>query len=273
MILWPLVIFVLLTVSWLCAGRVLALVFDRVIPFPMRSLAVSSLTYHGSEFLVGGERLTITQVDNENAALQLLTDLQNRVVLSMGRDAFVLGPRTKPVNPNGPLIVDFVPDSGDHVLLTAHESLLGWPNPFEIRWLGGSVPRWKKYVYYRLVWTKPSGARLAMRWRYERDYYLRTGWTDPLMKYDFHTGLQSVAILPESNGLEGAIVRYIARTKGWNRSQYWIERRSVSKDGQSEVFAVIRLCDRCLAEPGAGGSVELYVDRAKEQVTKELGYQ
>jgi hypothetical protein len=43
----------------------------------------------------------------------------------MGRDAFVLGPRTNPVNPNGPLIVDFVADSADQVLLTTQESLLG----------------------------------------------------------------------------------------------------------------------------------------------------
>jgi hypothetical protein len=273
MIIWLVLIFVLLAASWLWAGRGLTLAFDRVIPFPTRSLAVSPWSFRGSGFLVGGERLTITKLDNENAALQLATDLQNRAVLSMGRDAFVLGPRTNPVNPNGPLIVDFSADSGDQVRLTAHQSLLGWPNPFEISWLGGSVPRWKKYVYYQLVWTKPSGARLAMRWRYERDYYVRTGWTEPLMKYDFQTGLQSVDFLPESKGPEGAIVRYIARTKGWNRSQYWIERRSVSKDGQSEIFAVIRLCDRCLAEPGGNGSVEVYVDRAKEEVTKELGYQ
>jgi hypothetical protein len=67
------------------------------------------------------------------------------------------------------------------------------------------------------------------------------------MMYNWQTGLMSVEILPESKGTEGAIVRYIARTKGWNRGQYWIERRGASKDGHSEVFAVIRLCDRCLA--------------------------
>ena len=273
MIIWAVIIFVLLTVSWVWAGRVLTLVFDRVIPFPTTSLAVSRLTYHGSEFLVGGEKLTITKLDNENADLHLATDLQNRAVLSLGRDAFVLGPRTNAVNPNGPLTVDVVADAGDRVLLTTHESLLGWPNPFEISWLGGSSPRWKKYVYYRLVWTKPTGARLAMRWRYERDYYPRTGWTDPLVKYDFKTGLQAWEILPESKGPEGAIVRYIARTKGWNRSQYWMERRGVGKDGQSEIFAVIRLCEQCLAEPGGNGSIELHVDRVKEEVTKELGYQ
>ena len=93
------------------------------------------------------------------------------------------------------------------------------------------------------------------------------------MMYNWRTGLIAMEILPESKGPEGAIVRYIARTKGWNRSQYWIERRGPSKDGQSEVFTVIRLCDCCLAEPMAGANVEVYVNRATGEVTKELGYQ
>ena len=50
-------------------------------------------------------------------------------------------------------------------------------------------------------------------------------------------------------------------------------RRGASKDGHSEIFAVIRLCDRRLAEPRTGGSLEVYVNRAKEEVTKELGCQ
>src|SRR6516225_3353097 len=106
MIIWPVVIFVLLTVSWFRAGRMLTVGLDRVISFPKRSLAASPLGYQGGGFLVGGEKLTITKLDNENADLQFTTDLQNHVVLSRGRDAFVLGPRTHPINPNGPLIVD-----------------------------------------------------------------------------------------------------------------------------------------------------------------------
>lgn len=273
MIVLPVVVFVVLMIAWLWAGRTLTLAVDWMVPFPVRSLAASPLSYRGIDFHLGGERLTVIMLNHEHADLQVATDRQNRVVLSMGRDAFVLGPRTNPVDPKDPLNVDFAADSGDQVRLTAHESLLSWPNPFEVNWLGGSVARWKKYVYYWLVWTKPTGARLEMRWRYQRDYYQRTGWTEPLMMYNWHTGLMSAEILPESKGPEGAIVRYIARTKGWNRSQYWIERRGASKDGQSEVFAVIRLCDRCLAEPMAGASVEVYVNRATEEVTKELGYQ
>jgi hypothetical protein len=269
MIVWPLVAIVVLMVAWLWAGRPLSLFVDRLMPFPVRSLPVSPLSYHGSGWLVGEQDLTFALLNNLMSNLELTTDSANQVILSCGRDAFVLGPRTTPVNLNGPVRIDFVPGSGDQLRLAAHESLLGWPNPFEISWLGGSVARWKKYVYYQLVWNKPSGARLEMRWRYERNYYQRTGWTEPLMMWNSQTGLVSVDIALESKGPEGAVVRYIARTKGWNRSQYWIERRGPSEDGLAEVFSVIRLCDACRAEPGPGGSVKLYVDRARAEVTRE----
>ena len=59
------------------------------------------------------------------------------------------------------------------------ESLLPWPTPFEFKWLGGSSPWWRQYVYYRLNWKKPSGARLEMQWRFERQYYSGKGWTEP----------------------------------------------------------------------------------------------
>lgn len=57
-------------------------------------------------------------------------------------------------------------------------------------------PRWKRYVYYTLIWKKRSGATLTMRWRYEQDYYTHDprGWTEPLMMWNGQTGLLSVDI-------------------------------------------------------------------------------
>jgi hypothetical protein len=112
-----------------------------------------------------------------------------------------------------------------------------------------------------------------MLWRYERQYYSASGWTVPAMMWNSQTGLLSVEIQPESKGPEGAIVRYIGRTKGWNRSEYVIERRGPSADGHSDVFGVVHLCDRCDATPGGGKSVELQVDRLTHEVTQELGGQ
>jgi hypothetical protein len=93
------------------------------------------------------------------------------------------------------------------------------------------------------------------------------------MMWNSQTGLLSVDIHPESAGHEGAVVQYIGRTKGWNRSEYRIESRGPSIDGQNEVFAVIYLDDERSSRPGAGRSVELYLDRISQQVTRELGGQ
>jgi hypothetical protein len=83
---------------------------------------------------------------------------------------------------------------GDDVRVKASGSLLNRPTPFEISWLGGRLPWWKRYVYNRLVWKKPSGASLEMRWRYEQRWYAKTGWGEPLMMWNSQTGLLCVKI-------------------------------------------------------------------------------
>jgi hypothetical protein len=35
---------------------------------------------------------------------------------------------------------------------------------------------WIRHLYYRLFWTKASGARLAMVWRCEQGYDGTNGW-------------------------------------------------------------------------------------------------
>lgn len=270
MIGWAVGVFFLLMLAWLAAGRQITLLIDRMIPFRAASLAVNPLSYDGGGFVIGGQQLTFGLTNNQRAGLKLRTDASNRVFLCSGRDGFVLGPRINPIDPHGRPEIQFAADHGDQLSLTARQSLFGWPTPFEISFMTSHTPWWKKYVYYRLVWKKPSGARLEMRWLYQRDYYRRGGWTDPLMKWDFHTGLQAVEIRPESAGAEGAVVRYIAGTKHWNRSEYTIERRGPTQDGLSEVFAVIHLCEACGAVAG-GKPIELYVDRGREVVTREFG--
>jgi hypothetical protein len=87
-----------------------------------------------------------------------------------------------------------------------------------------------------------------------------------MMMWNSHTGLLSVQILPQPPALEGVIVSYVARNKGWDRSQYTIEPRGTNQ------FAVIHMSDTATA-PGAGKSFELFLDPAKEKVTRELGFQ
>jgi len=62
-------------------------------------------------------------------------------------------------------------------------------------------PWWKRYVYYRLVWSKRSGAKLEMLWRYEQDFYIPGAWTDPVMMWNGQTGLLRVTIHPAMSDL------------------------------------------------------------------------
>jgi hypothetical protein len=273
MTVWLVLSLAALAAAWLLAGRDLTLLIDRVTTVRKVSLPVNRLAYDGGGFVVGAQFLTFGLTNNLRADLQLTFDTSNRVILSDGPNAFILGPRTGPADPSGRPDFGFVPEPADSVDLICSESLLSWRAPFQFNIFGGESPRWKRYAYYHLVWEKPSGAELKMLWRYERQYYSASGWTMPAMMWNSQTGLLSVNIQPESRGPDGAIVRYIARTKGWNHSEYWIERRGPSADGHIDVFAVVHLCDRCAATPGGGKSVELHVDRLTHEVTQELGGQ
>jgi hypothetical protein len=91
--------------------------------------------------------------------------------------------------------------------------------------------------------------------------------------WNSQTGLLSVKIHSESAGMDGAVVQYISRTKGWHRRDYRIEARGGSSDGRNAIFAVIHVDDERCTAPGAGKSVELYLDPVTRQITKELGGQ
>ena len=58
----------------------------------------------------------------------------------------------------------------------------------------GQSPSWKRHIHYRLLWKKPSGAKLEMLWRYEQYFYPELGWGSGFMTREGSTGLISVDI-------------------------------------------------------------------------------
>jgi hypothetical protein len=68
------------------------------------------------------------------------------------------------------------------------------------------------------------------------------------------------------------IADYIQRSRGWNPSEYRIESRP-SENRTSDIVAVIHLNDEASPHPGAGSSIQLYLDRVSHQVQKELAGQ
>jgi hypothetical protein len=155
-------------------------------------------------------------------------------------------------------------EAGDAISMTTGHSRLFWPKLFEINWLGGSVSRWRRNAYDRLVWTKSSGQRLEMVWRHEEWFYQRSGWCDV---WD----LRLIVIRLDWEPIEGIVAGYLRKEKGWPRGFYWIE------DGGSEndihIVAAIHRDDERADAPGAGKSLVLHVDPSSRQVVKEIGGQ
>jgi hypothetical protein len=192
-LIWILISVVALAIVWLATGRQLALLLDGLVTGPAASLPVEPLAYDGGGFVIGGRSMTFAETNNLRGDLTLSIDASSRVVLSAAHKAFVMGPQTE-ASPSGRPDFKFTPEPGDEVSFTVKKSLLGWPTPFEFKILGGSSPWWRQYVYYRLAWKKSSGAQLEMLWRYEREYYSATGWTEPLMMWNSQTGLLRINI-------------------------------------------------------------------------------
>lgn len=273
-LIWSIIAAVCLIITWLVEGRRIALLSDRFITFRLKSVSVSPLEYDGGYLRIGAVALDLIGADNQPFNLSFLTDSQNRLVLSTGGQSFTLGPRLTAPDPAGRPGIKFASEQGDELSLELRRSAFSRPTPpFQINVFGGSTPWWRRYLYYRLQWKKPSGAKLEMLWRYEQQYYFRRGWNEGYMMYDFFTGLLRVKIFPETIAQESVVVEYISRTKGWKRPDYRIEGQGVSADGLSDVLAVIHLRDLYSLSPGAGLSVVLHVDRASHQVTKEFGGQ
>jgi len=187
-----------LAIAWLIVGRQLALLLDRVIAVRVASMPVKSLRCDGGGFVIGEFSMTFGATNNLRSNLTLHSDALNRVVLASGDASFILGPRTNPVDPSGRPEIDFVPETGDEVSFTAERSVIGWPTPFEFNFMM-RTPWWKRYVYYRLVWSKRSGAKLTMRWLYEQDYYMPGGWTAPAMMWNGQTGMLRTEIHPAAS--------------------------------------------------------------------------
>jgi hypothetical protein len=181
----PVIIALVLIIIWLYAGRPVTSLLDHLI----------TIKYDGGGLLIDQFEMTFGATDNLRSKLVLCSDSLNQVILSSGKQSFTLGPRTNPVDPSGRLEIDFVPTPGDELSFTSSRSVFGWPTPFEFNFMMRS-PWWKRYVYYRLVWKKPDGAKLEMLWRYEQQYYSINGWTQPEMMWNWYTGLIRVDIRP-----------------------------------------------------------------------------
>jgi hypothetical protein len=192
-LLLALLVLAALTVLWLWRGRDLVTLADRFKIIQSESHPVGAITYEGEgsggTLQAGDVRLSLDEVQLPAGRPNVGTTLDGQVALSYGGRVFAFGHI-----PVGAQQLQTTPAAGDAAILSIEHSAIAWPNFFETNYMTGNSPKWKRYIYRKLTWTKASGAKLEMLWRYEQFYYANDGWVQAFMTRPEVTGLIRVEI-------------------------------------------------------------------------------
>ena len=179
--------------TWIFEGRQVSLLLDRFITIEMTSARIHSITYNGRG--TGGtlrvNDLQLSLNDRNDPAPSIGTTKNDQLAVAEQGKVFALGPvRSEDEN------LATAPPPGDDAFIEIRRSVLSWPTPFKINFMTGHSPSWKRHLYYRLLWKKPSGEKLEMLWRYEQYFYSDNGWASGFMTHEGSTGLIQLDISP-----------------------------------------------------------------------------
>jgi len=179
--------------TWIFGGRRISLFLDRFGTIEMTSARVNSLAYEGSGTggILRANDLGLSLNETNGLTPSIGTTKNDQLGLANGGKVFAFGPaRSEAEN------LAVVPPAGDDAFIEIRRGILSWPTPFELNFMTGQSPSWKRHLYYRLVWKRPSGAKLEMLWRYEQYFYPVDGWASGFMTHEGSTGLIQLDISP-----------------------------------------------------------------------------
>ena len=188
-----LLIVLALVVLWLWRGRDLSMAVDKFHLAQSSSRPIRTISYEGNG--TGGilraddVDLSLNQVDLGDVQPSVGTPKDGQVALSYAGKVFPFG---QPLSQDEKLATN-VPQ-GDTATIAVEHSVIPWRNYFEVNFMTGNSPTWKRFVYQKLTWKKPSGAKLDMVWRYEQFFYENSGWSERLMTRPGASGLIRVEI-------------------------------------------------------------------------------
>src|SRR5437762_6340049 len=179
--------------SWIFAGRQISLFLDRFGTIEITSARINSIVYEGSG--TGGilhvNDLALSLNARNGPSPTVGTTKNGELALANTGKVFAFGPpRSEAEN------LATAPPPNDDAFIEIRRSILSWPTPFDFNFMTGHSPSWKRHLYYRLVWKKPSGAKLEMLWRYEQYFYPDNGWVGGFMTNGSSTGLVQLDIHP-----------------------------------------------------------------------------
>ena len=230
-----LLLVIILAGVWLWRGRDLTLFIDRFETVQTSSRSVDAITYNGTgndgTLQVGDLALSLNEVNLSAGRPNIGTTKEGELAISYSGKVFPFG--RVPVETQQ-LRADRPPE--DAARISISHSPLPWPNFFEINWMTGNSPKWKRNTYQKLTWKKPTGAKLKMIWRYEQFYYPQDRWTDALMTRPGATGLIRVEISGGAAHLARATRENILRNKIVRERETGFDRvsQNVVKDRHEE---------------------------------------
>ena len=179
--------------TWIFRGRQISLFIDRFGTVETASARINSITYEGSG--TGGilhiNDLALGLNDKNGLTPSIGSTKDGQLALAAGGKVFVFGPpRSEAEN------LAAVPPASDDALIAFRRRFLSWPTPFDLNFMTGHSPSWKRHLYYQVRWHKQNGAKLEMLWRYEQYFYPGDGWAGGFMTHEGSTGLIRLDIQP-----------------------------------------------------------------------------
>ena len=180
-----------LAALWIFNGREISSFIDRYWTVETRSGPIQSIGYEGSGtggILTANDLILSLNEVGSGLALSVGSTKDNQLALATSGRVFPFGPLTS-TSENTDERLATVPPPGDQAFLAIRHSVLSWPTPFDLNFMTGQSPSWKRHIYYEIRWKKSSGANLEMLWRYEQFLYPGNGWASGFMTRQGSTGL------------------------------------------------------------------------------------
>jgi hypothetical protein len=178
---------------WIFAGRQLSLFIDRFGTAEIVSARINSITYEGSGtggiLRVNDLALSLNPAESTSSTPNIGSTKDGQLALAAGGKVFAFGPPQSEAEN-----LAAVPPASDDASIVFRRSVLSWPTPFDLNFMTGHSPSWKRHLYYRVRWHKQNGAKLEMLWRYEQYFYSDDGWASGFMTREGLTGLIRVDI-------------------------------------------------------------------------------
>jgi hypothetical protein len=185
-----------LAALWSFRGSEISLFIDRYWTVETASTPIQSITYQGSGtggiLIVNDFSLSLNDVSSA-LSLSVGSTKDNQFALASSGKVFPFGPLPSTAENTGDNLHTVVPAADEAFLATRH-SVLSWPTLFDLNFMTGHSPSWKRHIYYEIRWKKSSGTNLEMLWRYEQFFYPGNGWGSGFMTREGVTGLVRVEI-------------------------------------------------------------------------------